>query len=165
MIMHTPKTNIAYATVALALALSSCNLFLNRESDVQLLVISFHFHLFGQYDSRTGMFLKELSPGVATARFFLTVEEKRAVSSAISRTGFYQYPDTLPLWQFAKADVAPGPYFLFIDDGRVSKMVVWHYPPDNRYQQIDDIAKVITDIIKKKPEFKELPPSNFHIEL
>jgi hypothetical protein len=163
--MRIRIVHIIFSTVFLAFTLTSCNSILHRDSDVPSLTISFRFHFFGQYDGNTGIFFKELSPGVAMARFTLTPDEKRAISSAIDRTNFYQFPDTLPLWHLAKADNAPGPYFLYVADGRRSKMVTWHFPPDSKYGAIDNIAEVITDIIRKKAEYKALPPSNFRIEL
>jgi hypothetical protein len=149
----------------LAFALTSCNPFLNRNSDLQPLTISFRFYLFGEYDSSTGIFLKELNPGVARARFSLTTDEKLAILDAISRTNFYQFPDTLPLWHSTKVEIAPGPYFLFVNDGKVSKNVIWYFWPDGKYAAIDSIAKVITDIIKKKAEYQELTPYRPHIQL
>jgi hypothetical protein len=163
--MHSHKSHVSLATVLLAVSLASCNPFLNRNSDLQSLTISFRFHAFGQYDSNTGIFLKELNPGLAMARFSFTTDEKLKILGAINRTNFYQFPDTLPLWPLAKVDMPPGPYFLFVNDGKVSKKVVWYFPPDSKYGAIDNIAEVITDIIRKKAEYKVLPPYDARIEL
>jgi hypothetical protein len=120
--------------------------------------MSFRIPLFGTYDSQTGIFLKDLNPGVGVARVSLSHEDQTAITDVIRHSQFHNLPDTL-------SRGPETPYFIFVDDGSKRKMVVWRTANDEHYQDLRTVMKAIMDVIKNKPEVKKLPPTRVNIEL
>ena len=92
------------------------------------------------------------------ARFTFTAREQDLILRAIRNSRFYSLPDTL-------SSSAQAPFFLYVEEGSITKMVVWGSKADQGYHDIAAIENVIKGIIQEKAEYKALPPSTFRIEL
>lgn len=124
-----------------------------------------------QLDTRVGTFrLDRVTAPDTTTRLTLTRTEKLRVLSFADSIGFFDYPHELtavPVLvdstydMYSTYDIHPcGHSTLLISAGDRQNHVKWDNctePQDKRHKPLDELVRLIIDMVMEKPEYKALP--------
>ena len=132
----------------------------DTDHDVQSIQIFFHFGRFNELDTFKGIYQKDLIPGIATTTMWLTQREQEIILTKVEQIQFFSLPDTLHRESNVLVFPDLGPQVLRINYRDQDKTVVWNEPisPQSKAKsQIDDLTRLLKDIILSRPEYKALP--------
>jgi len=118
---------------------------------------------FNELDTFNGTYQKDLIPGIARTRMWLTASEQDTILRYVNEIEFFSFPDTIFREPFMITSPDPGPLIIRIKYRDHDRKVVWFFPPDQNSmagRKIRGLDRLLRNIIGAKPEFKVLPNTN-----
>ena len=133
---------------------------LSADHDQQFIQIFFHHAMHDELDTFNGTYTKDLIPGKVTTEMWLTTRDQEILLTKAEAIGFFELPDTLN----RESGIGEFPDFgaqtIRIKHGPRDKTVVWFETTrDKRRFVVEDLRRLLIDIIRSKPEYKALPPA------
>ena len=139
--------------VIFAFILNSCGPISIHQQSRQQFFVSFRINQLGSYDSRSGIFIKDIFQGQAITRFYLTQTECDSIATVLQSAPFMALPDTLT--RITNDRVVPE--FVFVSYQAREKLVSWYNISDDYFLAINKVLLRIRRIIEARPEYQALP--------
>lgn len=155
-----------FLALVASLLITGCCVFSSSSEgsrDVQFVEIFMHTGKLNELDTFHGTYQKDLIHGTVKTTLWLTTREQEIIAAALDNYRFFSLPDTVykrPANEGVTPDI--GLQVLRIKYGNQDKTVVWDSPidPHNKSKYfIENITRLIWDIVTSKPEYKALPPT------